>query len=74
MTQAAARIGPRRRFAVDVAATANLLGTLGKYLGVVVLFPIGVALWYSEPVWPQPAAAAAAAANASAIRIRIATI
>ena len=52
MTQAAARIGPRRRFAVDVAATANLLGTLGKYLGVVVLFPIGVALWYSEPVWP----------------------
>src|SRR5262245_37783160 len=25
---------------------------LGKYLGVVVVFPIGVALWYGDPVWP----------------------
>jgi trk system potassium uptake protein TrkH len=52
VTQAAARIGPRRRFAVDVTATANLVGTLVKYLGLAVLFPIAVALWYGEAVWP----------------------
>ena len=42
----------RRRLAVDVRASLNLLGMLGKYLGVVVVFPAAVALWYSEPVWP----------------------
>jgi trk system potassium uptake protein TrkH len=47
-----ARIGPRRRIAVDVEASANLLGTLGKYLGLTALLPTGVALWYGEPVWP----------------------
>ncbi len=52
MTQESARIGRPRRFAIDVAAVANLLGTLAKYLGLVVVFPIGVALWYGEPVWP----------------------
>ncbi len=52
MTQGAARIGPPRRFAVDVRAVANLVGTLAKYLGLVVVFPIGVALWYGDPVWP----------------------
>ena len=49
---AARRIGPRRRLVVDLAATANLIGTLGKYLGVAALFPAAVALWYREPVWP----------------------
>ena len=52
MTQESARIGRPRRFAIDVAAVANLVGTLAKYLGLVVVFPIGVALWYGEPVWP----------------------
>ena len=42
----------KRRLAVDVKASLNLLGMLGKYLGVVVVFPAAVALWYSEPVWP----------------------
>ena len=57
-TSAARRIGPRRRLAVDVAATANLIGTLGKYLGLAALFPVAVAVWYSEPVWPFLAAGA----------------
>ena len=52
VTQGAARIGPPRRFAIDVRAVANLVGTLAKYLGIVVVFPIGVALWYGDPVWP----------------------
>jgi trk system potassium uptake protein TrkH len=52
VAQATARIGPRRRLAVDVPAALHLVGLLAKYLGVVVLFPVGVALWYSEPVWP----------------------
>jgi trk system potassium uptake protein TrkH len=55
---AARRIGPRRRLAVDLAATANLIGTLGKYLGLAALFPTAVALWYGEPVWPFLAAGA----------------
>ena len=50
--QSSARIGSPRRFAVDVRAVLHLVGTLAKYLGLVVVFPIGVALWYSEPVWP----------------------
>jgi trk system potassium uptake protein TrkH len=52
------RIGPRRRLAIDVPATINLVGTLGKYLGLAALFPIAVALWYGDPVWPFVAAGA----------------
>ena len=52
MSEAVARIGRPRRFAIDVAAVLNLVGVLAKYLGLAVVFPIGVALWYSEPVWP----------------------
>jgi trk system potassium uptake protein TrkH len=52
------RIGPRRRIAVDLAASFNLIGTLGKYLGLAALFPACVALWYGEPVWPFLAAGA----------------
>ena len=44
--------GSPRRLAIDVPAVANLVGTLAKYLGLVVVFPIAVALWYREPVWP----------------------
>lgn len=46
------RIGPRRRIAVDVAASVHLLGTLGKFLGLAALVPTAVALWYGEPAWP----------------------
>lgn len=46
------RIGPRRRLAIDVPASVNLVGTLGKYLGLAAIFPIPFALWYSEPFWP----------------------
>ena len=52
MTDSTARIGAPRRLAVDLAAVANLVGMLGKYLGVAAVFPIGVALWYGEPIWP----------------------
>ena len=52
MTQAAARIGRPRRLAVDLPASLNLVGTLGKYLGIAALFPIPFALGYGEPVVP----------------------
>jgi trk system potassium uptake protein TrkH len=58
VTQAVARIGPSRRIAIDLPAALNLVGTLGKYLGLAALFPTLVALWYSEPVWPFLAAGA----------------
>ena len=59
MTQAVGhRIGPRRRLAIDVFATVNLVGTLGKYLGLGALFPVMIALWYREPIWPFLAAGA----------------
>jgi trk system potassium uptake protein len=51
--QAAGRLArPKQRTAVDLRATANLLGLIAKYLGLVVVFPVGVALWYGDPVWP----------------------
>lgn len=52
MGQAPARIGQPRRLAVDVPAALNLVGTLGKYLGLASVLGIGVALWYGETVWP----------------------
>ena len=52
MTQAVTRIGRPRRLAIDVASVANLVGTLGKYLGLAALFPIPFALAYSEPFYP----------------------
>ena len=52
MSEVVARIGRPRRLAVDVSAAVNLVGTLGKYLGLTALFPIAVALWYGEPFWP----------------------
>lgn len=52
------RIGPRRRLGVDLLGTANLVGALGKYLGIAALLPAGVALVYGEPLWPFLAAGA----------------
>ena len=59
MSGAAARIGPPRRLAVDIAAAVNLVGMLGKYLGLAALFPIAVAVWYDEAIWPFVVAGAA---------------
>ena len=42
----------RRRTAVDLKATVNLVGILGKYLGLAALFPVPFAVWYGEPFWP----------------------
>jgi trk system potassium uptake protein TrkH len=53
-----ARIGRRRRIAIDVAAAVNLVGMLGKYLGLAALFPVPIALWHDEPAWPFLAAGA----------------
>ena len=52
MTETAVRIGRPRRLAIDVPAVVNLVGTLGKYLGLAALFPIPWALAYGEPVLP----------------------
>jgi trk system potassium uptake protein TrkH len=54
----APRIRPRRRLVVDLPAAANLVGMLGKYLGLAALLPVVVALWYGEPFWPFLAAGA----------------
>jgi trk/ktr system potassium uptake protein len=52
LTHAVARIGRPRRLAIDVVAVANLVGTLAKYLGIATVFPVGLALYYGDPVWP----------------------
>jgi trk/ktr system potassium uptake protein len=52
VTQAVARIGRPRRLAIDVPAALNLVGMLGKYLGLAALFPIPFAIGYGEPFLP----------------------
>ncbi len=52
MSQSAARIGRPRRLAIDVPAVVNLVGMLGKYLGLAALFPIPFAIGYGEPFLP----------------------
>ena len=42
----------RVRVGVDVGATLNLVGALLKYFSLAFLFPVVLALGYSEPVWP----------------------
>ena len=42
----------RVRVGVDVGATLNLVGALVKYFSPAFLFPVVLALVYSEPVWP----------------------
>jgi trk system potassium uptake protein TrkH len=57
----AVRAGPGGRrawLAVDIGGSLNLVGTLGKYLGVSALVPAAVALGYGEPFWPFLVAAA----------------
>jgi trk system potassium uptake protein TrkH len=49
---------PRRALAVDVVASLNLVGALGKYLGVAALFPAAVAVGYGETFWPYLVAGA----------------
>jgi trk system potassium uptake protein len=43
---------------VDVGAALNLVGALLKYLSLAFLFPVPIALGYSEPWWPYLAAGA----------------
>ncbi|MGH3066934.1 MAG: TrkH family potassium uptake protein [Gaiellaceae bacterium] len=62
MTHPVARIGPRRRLAIDVPAAFHLVGTLVKYLSAAALFPVPFALWYDEPIWPFLATGAIACA------------
>jgi trk system potassium uptake protein TrkH len=59
VTQTAARIAPPRRIAIDLWASFELVGTLGKYLGIAAVVPIAVALGYGEPFWPFVVAGAA---------------
>jgi trk system potassium uptake protein TrkH len=47
-----ARLARARRVAVDVAAALNLIGGLVKWFALAFLFPIAVALYYGESVWP----------------------
>jgi trk system potassium uptake protein TrkH len=51
----------RRSVNVEVGASLNLVGTLLKYLSLAFLFPIPLALGYSEPWWYFAAAGAATA-------------
>ena len=67
MTQAVARIGRPRRFAIDVQGALNLVGMLGKYLGLAALFPIPFALGYGEPVLPFIVAGAVTSGTALAL-------
>jgi trk system potassium uptake protein len=48
----AERKAPGRVLAVDIPASLNLIGTLGKYLGLAALFPAAVAVGYGESFWP----------------------
>ena len=57
----------RLRVAIDLAAVANLVGTLGKYLGLAALFPIVFALGYREPVLPFVVAGAATSGGGYAL-------
>ena len=52
-TVARLRRGVRREsLGVDVTASLNLVGALVKYLSLALLFPVAVALVYSESPWP----------------------
>jgi trk/ktr system potassium uptake protein len=48
----------RRSVHVEVGASLNLVGALLKYLSLAFLFPVPLALGYSEPWWPYAAAGA----------------
>jgi trk system potassium uptake protein len=46
------RRAPKGLLAVDLPAAANLVGTLGKYLGLAALLPTAVAIGYGESFGP----------------------
>jgi trk system potassium uptake protein TrkH len=48
----------RRSLGVDVSASLNLVGALLRYFSLAFLFPVALALGYSEPFWPFLAAGA----------------
>jgi trk system potassium uptake protein TrkH len=50
MTSFAGRV--RMSIGVEIGASLNLVGALLKYFSLAFLLPIGLALGYSEPVWP----------------------
>jgi trk system potassium uptake protein TrkH len=52
LSDATVRIGRPQRIAIDVWAVLELVGALGKYLGLAALVPIAVAIGYGEPFWP----------------------
>jgi trk system potassium uptake protein TrkH len=52
----------RRSVGVDVGASLNLVGALLKYFSLAFLFPVALAIGYSEPIWPFLAAGAITAA------------
>jgi trk system potassium uptake protein len=67
-SHAAARRTPRAgALAVDVLASLNLVGTLGKYLGLAAIFPIIVAIGYGETFWPYLLGGALASGGAYAL-------
>ena len=57
------RLIRRETVGVDVAAALNLVGALTRYLSLAFVFPVGVALWHDESVWPFVGAAAITAAS-----------
>jgi trk system potassium uptake protein len=60
-TRSTGRLRPRPpRLGVDLKATVNLVGALTKYLSLAALFPVAVAIGYSERFWPYLAAGAIA--------------
>jgi trk system potassium uptake protein TrkH len=61
---AAQRRVSRGVLAVDVLASLNLIGTMGKYLGIAALFPAAVAIGYGETFWPYLLAGAVASGGA----------
>jgi trk/ktr system potassium uptake protein len=52
---------------VDVLAAFNLVGTLGKYLGLTSLFPTALAVAYDETFWPYLLAGALTSGGALAL-------
>jgi trk system potassium uptake protein len=63
----AQRIAPRGALAVDVVAAINLIGTLGKYIGLAAIFPTAIAIGYGETFWPYLLAGVVASGGAYAV-------
>jgi trk system potassium uptake protein TrkH len=59
-TRSPGRLRRPIRLGVDLPAALNLVGALTKYVSVAALFPVVVAIGYSERFWPYLAAGAIA--------------